>query len=85
MVDLTVALAEQQIIEGSVSSQVMTHFLKLGSPREKLERERLAAENELLKKKVEALESARNVEDLMKEALSAFRSYSPTTDSPIDG
>ena len=59
-----VDLAEQQIRSGKASSQVITHFLKLGTTREKLEQERLANENSLLKAKVEALASSVRVEEL---------------------
>jgi hypothetical protein len=76
IVNLTMDLAERQIRDGTASSQVMTHFLKLASPRERLEREKLEAENAVLKAKVEQLQSARNVEQLYSEALNAMRQYS---------
>jgi hypothetical protein len=82
IVNLTMDLAERQIREGTASSQVMTHFLKLASPRERLEREKLEAENAVLKAKVEQLQSARNVEQLYAEALNAMRQYSGQ--DPID-
>lgn len=68
-------LAEQQILEGIASSQVITHFLKLGSTRERLEQQRLEHENELTRVKIEAIESQKRVEELYMEALSAMRSY----------
>lgn len=76
-------LAEQQIREGTASSQVITHFLKLGSTRERLEQQRLEHENELTRVKIEAIESQKRVEELYMEALSAMRSYAgdiPKTD-----
>ena len=76
LISLAVELAERQLAEGSASSQVITHYLKLGSTREKLEQERLAQENELLRAKSEALASAKNVEELYKSALDAMRAYS---------
>ena len=80
-------LAERQIREGSASSQVITHYLKLGSMREKLEQEKLRQENELLKAKIEALQSAKNVEQLYEKAIEAMKSYSgyggETTDDPM--
>lgn len=69
-------LAERQIRQGTASAAVITHFLKLGSTRERLERERLERENELLRAKVEQLASAKNVEQLYSEALHAMRAYS---------
>ena len=76
MVSLAVDLAETQMRDGSASAQVVSHYLKLGSTRERLEQERLSRENELLEAKVEALASAKNVEELYSQALSAMRSYS---------
>lgn len=69
-------LAERQILEGTASSQVITHFLKLGSTREQLEQERLQHENELTRVKIDAIESQKRVEELYMEALKAMRSYS---------
>jgi putative cell wall-binding protein len=71
-----VELAEKQILDGTASSQVLTHFLKLGSSREQLEQEKIRLENELLVTKREAMESAKRVEAMYGEALAAMRSYS---------
>lgn len=70
-----VDLAEEQILRGTASSQVITHFLKLGTTREKLEQERIKRENLLLEAKVSSLASADRIEKLYKEAVDAFRSY----------
>jgi hypothetical protein len=75
LVSQAVDLAEQQIRAGTASSQVITHFLKLGSTRERLEQERLEHENELTRVKIDALESQKRVEELYMEALTAMRSY----------
>lgn len=76
LISLAVDEAERQLRAGTASSQVITHYLKLGSTREKLEMERLRRENELLKAKTEALESSKRMEELVGEALKAMRSYS---------
>lgn len=76
LVSLAVDLAEKQLIEGTASSQVITHYLKLGSSKEKLEKEKLAEENKLLRAKTESLESAKKIEELYTEALNAMRRYS---------
>lgn len=76
LIALAVDLAEKQILEGKASSQVICHYLKLGSTRQKLENDKLRQENELLKAKTEALESTKHSEELYKEALDAFRLYS---------
>lgn len=71
-----VSLAERQIQDGSASAQVITHYLKLGSSREQLEQERLRNENQLTQAKIEAMASAKRVEELYKTALDAMKSYS---------
>ena len=75
MIDYAVNLAEKQLLEGTASSQVITHFLKLGSTKEKLEKEKLIKENELLKAKTEALQSSKKIEELYQEAMNAMKSY----------
>jgi hypothetical protein len=76
LVNLTIALAEKQLREGTASSQVMTHFLKIGSTTNQLEQQKLKGENELLQAKVEALKSQKRVEVLYANALNAMRTYS---------
>jgi hypothetical protein len=75
MVSLAVDLAEKQLMEGTASAQVISHYLKLGSTRERLEQDRLEQENELLKARVDAMASAKKVEELYAQALNAMRSY----------
>lgn len=75
LVSLAIDLAEKQLSAGTASSQVITHYLKLGSTREKLEQERLHRENQLLDSKVEMMASAKRVEELYAEALNAMRAY----------
>ena len=75
MVALAIDLAEQQLREGTASSQVITHFLKLGSERERLERERLEEENKLLRAKTEALEAQKESKIQYEKILKALRNY----------
>ena len=76
MISLAVDLAERQLQEGTASSQVITHYLKLGSMKERLEREKLEEENKLLRAKTEALQSQKRIEELYASAISAMRKYS---------
>ena len=76
MISLAMDLAEQQLRDGTASSQLITEFVKRGSDKARLENEKLKRENELLKAKTEAMESAKEVEKLYKEALDAMRNYS---------
>jgi hypothetical protein len=75
LVSQAVDLAERQLLDGTASAQVITHYLKLGSSREKLEQERLIRENAFLEVKMEAVASAKRVEELYSQALNAMRSY----------
>ena len=76
MISLATDLAKKQLLEGTASAQVITHFLKLGTTRESLEKEKIQRENELLKAKVESLASQQRIEELYSNALNAMRSYS---------
>lgn len=69
-------LAERQINDGTASSQVITHFLKMGSTRELVEQERLRGQIEVDRVKAEQLEGQKRMESLVSEAFEAFRSYS---------
>ena len=76
MTALAVDLVEQRLLDGTASSQETTHFLKLGSMKNRLEMEKLQEENRLLKARTEALQSAKRVEELYSEAIKAMRRYS---------
>lgn len=76
MIALAVDLAERQLIEGTASSQVITHYLKLGSTKERIEKEILEKQKELIEAKTQALQSAKRVEELYENALNAMRNYS---------
>lgn len=69
-------LAEQQIEDGTASSQVITHFLKLASTKEKIEKEILEEQKKLIVAKTENLESNKRMEDLYAKALAAMKDYS---------
>ncbi len=75
LIAAAVDLAEQQILNGTASAQVISHFLKLGSSRERAEQERLRLENELTAAKVEALASQARIEELYTKALHAMSGY----------
>ena len=76
LVSLAVGLAERQLLDGTASSQVITHYLKLGSTKEKLDYELKKKQMDLLQAKTESLQSAQRVEELYKNALEAMRGYS---------
>lgn len=76
MCALAIDLAEKQLREGTASSQVITHYLKLASTKEKLEKEILEKQKELLAAKTEALQSTQRIEELYADAIDAMREYS---------
>lgn len=76
MIALAVDLAEQQLRDGTASSQVITHYLKLGSTKERIEKEILERQKDLITAKTEALQSAKRVEELYANAIAAMRRYS---------
>ena len=75
LIEAAVDLAEQQLRSGEASAQVITHYLRLGSSREKLEQQRLANEVALLDAKREALASEMRTEALISNALAAMQAY----------
>ena len=68
-------IAEQQMLDGTASAQVLTHFLKAGSREMQAKIAKLEEENELLRAKTKSLEAQVNNEALLEKALKAFRSY----------
>ena len=76
MISLAMDLAEEQLRNGTATSQVITHYLKLGSSKERLEQQILAEQKDYLEAKTQAIQSAQRVEELYNEALSAMREYS---------
>lgn len=76
LISLATDLAEQQLLEGTASSQVITHFLKQGTLAKKLELEKLENENRLLAAKTEAIQSSKRTEELISDALEAMKRYS---------
>ena len=75
MIALAIDLAEQQLREGTASSQVITHYLKLGSTKERLEKEMMEKQKELIEAKTKNLQSAERIEALYTEAMNAMREY----------
>lgn len=84
LIDLAVSLAEEQLLKGTASAQVITHYLKLGSTKERLEKEKIVNEVDLLKAKVEALQSEKDVQKLYMDALNAMRLYSGSPEEGIE-
>lgn len=76
LVSLATDLAEKQLREGTASSQVVTHYLKIGSSTSKIEKRILEKQEALLEAKTQALQSSQKMEELYEGAINAMRQYS---------
>ena len=84
LISLAVDLAEQQLLEGTASSQVITHYLKLGSTKERIEKEILEKQKDLIDAKTSSLKSGKRIEEMYESALKAMRNYSGYSDTGDD-
>lgn len=75
LVELAVRLAEKQLMDGTASSAVIVHYLKIASTREVLEREIMEKQSRLLAAKTQNMDKDRESEDLAKAAIAAMKSY----------
>ena len=75
LISLALDLVEKRLIEGTASSQETTHFLKLASSKERLEKEILEKQKELIAARTESLQSAKHIEELYADAIRAMNSY----------
>lgn len=76
MIALAIDAAEQRIRQGVASDGLLIHYLKLGTEKERLEREKLQAETEMQRAKAEALRDTKNLNALFEDAMNAMRQYS---------
>lgn len=76
MVSMAIDLAEKQLRDGTASSQIITHYLKLGSTVEKLNSDYMKKKMELMDAQIKAIDSAKELKDLYEEAIDAMKLYS---------
>ncbi|MDD2285626.1 MAG: hypothetical protein PHQ11_09535 [Paludibacter sp.] len=81
MISLAMDLAEQQLRDGTASSQLITEFVKRGAIKSRIEQEILEKQKELIEAKTQSLQSAQRIEELYSNALDAMRNYSGQGDS----
>lgn len=84
MISLAVDLAEKQLMEGTASAQVITHYLKLGSTKERIEKEILERQKDLIEAKTRAYNRSDHIEELYAAAIQAMRKYSGQSEDEID-
>lgn len=75
MIDLAVECAEEQMLNRTASPLVLVHYLKLGTEKYRFENEKLKAETELQKAKVQALSDMKEMKEMYEDAMRAFRTY----------
>ena len=81
IISLAMDLAEQQLRDGTASSQLITEFVKRGSTKARLEQEILEEQKELIEAKTQSLQSTQRIEELYANALDAMRNYSGQNNS----
>ena len=67
--------AEEQLRDGTASSQIICHYLKLATVKAQIELEKEREEIKLLKAKTEALEMSKLQTERIEEAIRAMRCY----------
>lgn len=75
LIGLAMDNAEELLLSGKAPSQIITHYLKLGSMKERKEVERLSKEIELMQAKIDALESGKRMEELYSQAIEVMQIY----------
>ena len=84
LINLAVNLAEQQLRDGTASTQVIVHYLKLGSTRGIAEQRMLEKRTDLLEAQTESLQSSKKVEEMYAEAMAAMQRYSGMGDKDVE-
>ena len=80
LISYAIDLAEEQLLDGTASSQVITHFLKLGSTQAQIEKSILRSQQNLIEAKTQAINSAQKTDELVADALAAMKKYSGNDD-----
>lgn len=75
LISLAMDRAEEQLRDGTASAQVICHYLRLGTQKERLEQQQLQKRNDLLTAKTDSIKSAERTESLYAEVIDAFKLY----------
>ncbi len=75
-INLAEQQAEEMLAEGKAPTQVLLHYLKLGTSKAELEKEKLEHETKLLSAKTEALETTKETVEAYQELINVFKGYS---------
>lgn len=75
LIALALGLAERQLLEGTATSQVVTHFLRLGSLRAQVEKEKIELENNLLIEKIQSEKLGQKMQEMFQNLLESLQTY----------
>lgn len=84
LINLAINLAEKQLRDGSASSQLISHFLKLATVKDQLEIKKLEADITLSQAKVKSIENSSKLEELLSHAIDAMKDYGGESDENFD-
>ena len=80
LVNLAVDLAEERLRDKSASNQLISEIIRYGSQKEKLTREKIQMETQMLAAKADALRAQETSAQLLQDAMRAMTEYSPSRD-----
>jgi len=84
LISLAFSQAQKELEDQTASSQVITHFLRLGSQRAKIELKKLTLENQLLEEKIISERRAQDLQETVQEVIAALKSYTYTPPGEAD-
>lgn len=84
LISLAVAQAEEQLRNKTAPTQVVVHYLKLASSKDKLEREMLSKKTELVSAQTESIKAQKRMDELYENALNAMKLYNGQEDDAYE-
>ena len=75
LISLSYDLVEQRLLDGTASPSETVHFLRLGSTKERIEKEILERQKELITAKTESLQSSKRSEEFYERVIEAMKLY----------
>ncbi len=75
LIALAVDLVEQQLLDGTISNQVLLQLIKRASSKDRVEEQILEKKKDLITAQTDQLKKSANMEELYKEAIEAMRRY----------
>lgn len=85
LINKAINLAMKRLEDETASNGLIAEIIKLGTAKERLQKEKLKKENDLLRAKTEAIKSQKNTEEFYSRVLDALHSYAPSIYNPDAG